>query len=376
MSASTARSRWKRFGRCFLLGLFVGAVGACGCATAPVAPSTPSPGPAHLRNPSLHPLYGGPEYFKAVGSGSSAAQAELVAKASVSAQVRSSLTAATEFSKKQIERSGSREVLNEYDSVVRAETGFNRAELIRIDPGSSCQEGSVFYAFAYLDKRELAAALEPEYKQEAGVFSTFAREARAAYERSNPALFLENYRSARTSFSALEEKARILFVARDGPYEPHAEMERIMLGLVERKVGLKNDLRFFLTFKGPESQIGQEHLQALFQRFFERAGLSAAVCGSCPCSGPLKFRFVVEAREVYKDSPLGPVCKLELVARARDCQTGQTVVTLDLSGSGLKGAHTSDRNAALSRLYRGLPEESLYDAFRKGMVGSFPVAEP
>lgn len=376
---------WRRvlLRRLWSLTLACTAVFALGCAGARVS-EEPSkhpvpvfpPRPAYLENPDLHPVYGGPGYFKAVGSGEAPGQAELAAKAAVAAQVRSFLTAATEMSRRQIERAGSREVASEYAQVVRAETGFDRAEFIRIDPGASWREGSQYWAFAYLDKGELAAAVEPEYRQEAAAFAALAREAHSAYDRGDPALFLEQYDAARKSFSALEEKARVLSVALDAPYGPHAEMEKVLVDLVGRKVSLRNDLRFFVSLTGSVSQVGRERLEALFGRFFERAGYNAVFCAAaCPCAGPLQFRFLLDARETYREGPLGPVCGLELAARVNTCPSGRTVMTLDLSNPNLKGGHTSDREIARRRLYQDLPEEVLYRTFRTALASHFPLPD-
>ena len=344
-----------------------------GCA-ASIPP--PPPRPAFVENPALHPLYGGQGYLKAVGMSTvSQAEAELAAKTNVAAQVRSSLKAVTTVRKQEIQQRGSEAILNEYGTLITAETGFDRAEFIRIDPAAVWKEGSAFYAFAYLDRGALLAALEPEYKQEAAVFSALAQHADEAYESGDPRRFLENCQAARKSFSALEEKARVLFVARDGPYGPHEEQERVFMGLVERKVALKNGLQFLVSFRGPESQLGRERLQAIFQRFFERAGLNAVLCNSCPCEGGLHFRFVVEAREVFKEGVLGPICTLALAARVTICQGEQTVVSLNMSSPALKGAHTSDKGIALSKLYGNFPEESTYKIFKANMLGYFPVME-
>lgn len=342
---------------------------------APPPPPPPAPRPAFLDNPALHPAYGGERYLKAVGlSAAGRAEAEMAAKKGVAEQVRSSLRAVTTDRMEEIRRGGSETVVAEYRSLITTETAFDRAELIRIDAAASWKDGSAFYAFAYLDRAALAEALEPEYARDAAAFSALARNAERALEGGDPMGFIEGYRAAAEAFAGLEEKARVLSVAAGGPYAPHREEQGLFISLIDRQLALKSGLRFVVSLRGPESQLGRERLKAMFQGFFRQAGYRAVICESCQCGGPLEYPFRVEAREVFREGVLGPVCALSLTAKVVLCGSEQTLLQMDLTSPRMKGAHTSDRQVALRKLYDGLPREEIYRAFEAGMRARFPAA--
>jgi len=328
--------------------------------------------PGYLEDPSLRPRFGAERYLHAVGvSDRSMDEAELAAKADVSSQVNSSLRAVTGERMAAFVEGVSREESAEYRVQVTTETAFDRAELIRIDAASGYQDETVYYAYAYLDREELDAALVPEYEQEEKVFRSSAPNAQQAYQAGDPLWFAGNYRSAAAAFSRMESLARTLAVARKEPFARHREHERTFLDLIADRLDFENRLRFCLRFDGPESPAGREKIESMFQRFFQRAGLRASQDDCCSHPGPLDYRFEVQARETFHHGMLGPVCSLSLSARVLRCEGEQPVFQFDLFQREPRAAHTYGREQAIRKLYAGLDEEAMYASFRDNMDARF-----
>lgn len=351
-----------------LILLLLAGLGA-GCAAAPKRP-------AYLDDPALHPVYGAGGYLTAVGmSATSREEAELQARKRVSEQIMSSLKAVDAERLLEARGDGGEKSLAEYTSVIETRTDFDRAELIRVEPSAGYRDGNVWYAYAYLGKEDLRKAIEPEYAKKAGEFRAYAARADEAYGSLDLQGFAAAWRGAQAAFVALEPMARMLFVAQGGPYAPHRRIERRFLVLLDRKLALRDRLRFHLVLDGPRSAYGRQRLEAIFQGFFDRAGLKASFCSACACSGPLDFTFKVVAREKQQSGLLGPVFRLSLDAKVLLCETERSVMDLELCAREPRGAHTSDPDRALRNLYDQLDENALYEAFRRSMAVHFGVGE-
>jgi hypothetical protein len=319
--------------------------------------------PPHLSNPSLHPQYPPSSYITAVGvSTEGTREAELDAKTRVAEQITSKIKAATTMTMRETNHEGMVDVY----SKVQTSTAFGHAEMIRIDSTSLLQANDVFYAFAYLSRRELSEALQSEYE---GAARVFRRNAAAALQADDPLRFTTAYRQAHAAFIKLVPTAFRIQAARGKPFRPFADDEKMCLELETLRIRLLRGLRISIEIEEGMEGKTREVVAMALTGALANLGLNAS---QGPC-GPEGYSLKAKVHTTCDRGRFGPACTMTLTGTLTNCDTNGVVAELDLSHPDFKGWHTRDEDKAMAALLDQVTASRLTSILEEALKPMLPI---
>jgi hypothetical protein len=311
-------------------------------------------------------------YLSAWGiSATSFSEAESDARARVAEQVASDIEAEIGSEMESISRDGELRETQRLYSRVTTRSRFDRAELIRIDAKLAREHEGRFYAFAYLSREELGAALTDEYEASARSF----RAAAAALPglREDVAAYTAALRRAQASYPALADLAAELRVAAGRPYEPFLEDRDDYLALEADRAELLASLSVGLRLDlDPAAPDGGSGIRQALKGALAQLGLRAQPDGCDAAS----FLLRVSDEADCGQGPFGPRCTLRLRGELAPCPSGPLLVELDLAPEGLQGSDRRDPAEALRRAYLAAEVEALLPVLKTGLAPILPIAAP
>ncbi len=318
--------------------------------------------PQHLVDPAAYPKYPISEYITGVAmSDNSFADAENLAKLKVSEQVRS-----------YIESSFEQHLTEEFNKVsleIKKHTKFSHAEMIRIDTSSGAKVGQLYYAFAYLPRRDVHRALSGEYEAEAAKFRR-AAQSLAELHDDLPA-YTAGLRQAQKSFAALAAKEfEILAVTLNEPAAFQAD-EVAFLAMEKDRVTLLRNLKITVRLENGDLGHAREVVLMAVAGALGRLGLEATP-GVCD---PQKYEMRVKADVRCTRGSFGPQCVLDMAGALVHCSSGAVLAECDLNGPSFKGMHTKDQTRALTLLYNTITPNALAPLLQNALAGVLPIDE-
>jgi hypothetical protein len=316
--------------------------------------------PSHIADPASHPTYATSKYITAVGmSDRSFDDAEKLAQAKVSEQVRSQI----EY---QYEMAMSNQGID-HKGLVKKQTSFSHAEMIRVDTSSQAKVGKAYYAFAYLSRHDVFKVLESEYESEA---TRFRRSAQSLPQLHHdlPA-YTAGLRQAQSSFAALSGKAFEIRAVTMKDVPAHRQDEATFLAMERDRVTLLRDLKITVRIENGSIGEAREVILMALTGALTRLGLEATP-GAC---GPQKHELRVKAEVNCRRGSFGPQCSLDMAGVLVHCASGAVLAEADLNDSSFKGIHTKDRSRALTQLYSSITPDALVPQLQKSLSGVLPI---
>ncbi|MDP8222381.1 MAG: hypothetical protein P9L99_03405 [Candidatus Lernaella stagnicola] len=318
--------------------------------------------PPHLSNPAAHPKFPVSEYITGVGmSDTGFSDAENLAKLKVSEQVRSYIESS--FEQHMTEK------FNKISWQIKKHTKFTHAEMIRIDTTSGAKVGQLYYAFAYLPRKDVFRVLSGEYEAEATKFRRSAQSLPTLH--ADLPAYTAGLRQSQKSFAALAAKAfEIRAVTLKEPTAFQAD-DAVFLAMERDRVALLRGLKITVRIENGNVGDAREVILMAVTGALTRLGLEATP-GVCD---PQKHELLVKAEVKCKRGSFGPQCKLDIAGALVHCSSGAVLAEADLNDPSFKGLHTKDQSRALTQLYNTITAEALTPLLQKALAGVLPIDE-
>ena len=318
--------------------------------------------PPHIADSAAHPKYPVSEFITGVAmSDKSFTDAENLAKLKVSEQVRS-----------YIESSFEQHMTEEFNKVslqIKKHTKFTHAEMIRIDTTSGAKVGQLYYAFAYLPRKEVFRVLSGEYEVEAAKFRRAAQSLAGLH--GDPPAYTAGLRQAQKSFAALAAKAFEIRAVTNREPSAFQSDETAFLAMERDRVALLRGLKITVRIENGNVGEAREVILMAVTGALTRLGLEATP-GVCD---PQKYELRVKADVRSTRGSFGPQCVLDMAGALVHCASGAVLAEVDLNDPSFKGLHTKDQARALTQLYNTITAEALTPLMQKGLAGVLPIDE-
>ncbi|GAB4304339.1 MAG: hypothetical protein Kow0090_19930 [Myxococcota bacterium] len=322
--------------------------------------------PVYISESHKHPRYTPALFITAVGvSQKDAEDAEQNAKARIAEQIRSSIESESESSVKEISaEKGESQVASEFSSRVRQTAQFSHAELIKIDKGSAFADNGIFYAFAYLNRREAVEILSTEYKNAAEPFRAAAR---AIIEPNTPfGQFIIAYKKMHESFTTLVAKASEIRAIMKSSLEDYADDASLFQKAEKSAEERIANLHINVIVASPNKADG-ELIRETLARTIIKLGIAASPSDTCGRSLALKLG----AEENCKRGALGEVCALVLKGALIDCSNKKAIIDIEIGG--FKGVHAKEQEVAREKMYEQLTEKKVFPLLKYKLGEVLPV---
>ena len=312
--------------------------------------AAPAPPPVAARYPASR-------FVVFEGHGDTASSAEQQARAGVSAAVRSSLTATLQVD---ITEAGA----DAHQRVV-TETGFDRAELIRV-VDADCDRGRCV-ALAVLSRDEAADALALDYER---VAPRFREAAGSAHARSSDDLpgFTHDLRTAEGAFAVLGPLAYQIEAVARRAYGPATGDRDRMTGLEGQRGQRLAALRVTVDRAALDDDALADRLQGALVGALAGLGLDASPSDTCDGA----WHLVPTAQVACDRSALGPRCRLDLNAVMSPC-AGEAVATVEFGSARLVAVRPRAEADARAAQADRLTAEALQPTLAAGLRSAVPI---
>lgn len=315
----------------------------------------------------LEKAYPKARYVTAVGlSEVGVEQAEALARAGVSSQIRSELSAVLSTVESESVRDGKRTEFQEIVARTESKTFFKHAELIINDRKLSGREGRAWIAVAVLNRDETARVFQQEY-------DAFAMDFRSAAgvlkrEASDVAVWTTTLRRAENAYERMMEVSHSIRALKRVP-ERLEEDEALHASIQSERGRRLAAVRLALRVESSNEDAGP--LVAFLGQALSTLGLESR-SEACPETG---FVLRVNPEFRWESGMLGPVIRLSLPGQLIRCEGEQAVGRIILEDrGGFVGADVRDRQRALANLWSHMDEVLLSRLLRDELSRYLPVA--
>lgn len=318
--------------------------------------------PPHIADPAKHAKFQVSEYITAVGmSDVGFSEAENFASAKVAQQLKSKISYHYEMAMK--------DTGIFHDGKVTVDAHFSHAEMIRIDTTSGAKVGQLYYAFAYLPRRDVFNVLSNEYESEAVKFRR-AVQSIAGQEADLPA-YTAAFRQAYRIFSKLAAKSFELLAVTQRQHPPFQKDTALFQRMEQNRISLLRTLKLTVRIQNTNHDDAREVILMALTGALTRLGLEATP-GVC---SPQKYELRIQADVNCKRGSFGPQCALDMDGALVHCSSGNVLAQAELSDPAFKGLHTKDKNRALTQLYNSITANELTPLLQKALAGVLPIDE-